>query len=184
MTALALADVACVRGGRLLFEGLSFALAPGEAALVTGANGVGKSSLLRIVAGLLRPAAGRVTRDGELALLAEAHALDPELPLMRALRFWTGDRAPVALAAMGLAELSEVPVRVLSTGQRRRAGLARVIAAGAAIWLLDEPGNGLDSAGIALLETAMAAHRAAGGIVLVATHQPIDLPGAVPVRLG
>lgn len=179
-----LADVACVRGGRVLFEGLGFTLGPGGAALVTGPNGVGKSSLLRIAAGLLRPAAGAVTREGEVALLGEAHALDTESPLIRALAFWVGDRASAALVAVGLDRLGEVPVRVLSTGQRRRAGLARVIGAQAAIWLLDEPGNGMDTNGIALLETAMAAHRSAGGIVVVATHQPVDLPGALAVRLG
>ncbi len=168
----------------MLFEGLGLSLGPGDAALVTGPNGVGKSSLLRIAAGLLRPAAGTVNRNGDVALLAEAHALDPELSLMRALAFWIDDRAAAALAAAGLAGLGEVPVRVLSTGQRRRAGLARVVGTRAAIWLLDEPGNGLDSVGIALLESAVAAHRATGGIVVIATHQPVDLPSAVPVRLG
>lgn len=181
---MTLDDVACARGGRLLFEGLAFALGPGEAALVTGPNGAGKSSLLRIAAGLLRPAAGTVTREGEVALLGEAHALDLELPLRRALGFWIGDRAAAALASTGLDRLGEVPVRVLSTGQRRRAGLGRVMGAGAVIWLLDEPGNGLDRDGIALLEAAVRAHRAAGGIVVIATHQPIALPDAVQVRLG
>jgi heme exporter protein A len=184
LSALAFADVACVRGGRTLFEGLSVALGDGEAALVSGPNGVGKSSFVRIAAGLLRPAAGMVTRDGAVALLGEAHALDPELPLARALAFWIGARAGGALAAVGMASLAEVPVRVLSTGQRRRAGLARVIGTGVPIWLLDEPGNGLDAEGIGRLETAIAAHRADGGIVVIATHQPIALPNAVPVDLG
>jgi len=183
LTALVFADVACQRGRRLLFDGLGFELGPGDAALVTGPNGVGKSSLVRIAAGLLRPAAGAVIRDGSPALLGEAHALDPELPLARALAFWIGP-ADAALTAIGMTHLSDVPVRVLSTGQRRRAGLARVIGSNAPIWLLDEPGNGLDADGIARLEAAVAAHRADGGIALVATHQPIALPRATTVALG
>lgn len=183
MSALAFADIGCVRGGRTLFTDVRFTLGPGDAALVTGPNGVGKSSLLRIAAGLLTPATGTVRRDGRAALLAETHALDPELPLARALAFWVGDRAEAAMAMVGLADLAGVPVRILSTGQRRRAGLARVIGSEATIWLLDEPANGLDAAGIEQLAAATAAHRDAGGIVVMATHQPLTLPGALPVRL-
>jgi heme exporter protein A len=186
---LAFEHVACLRGGRLLFEGLSFALGPGEAALVTGPNGVGKSSMLRIAAGLLPPAAGQVTRDGRLALSAEAAALDEALPLARALGFWArldgADEADVAraLAAMGLGAIGEVPVRMLSTGQRRRATLARVIAGGAPIWLLDEPASGLDATSLDALAAAMAAHRAGGGIVLAASHQPLGLTHAQEIAL-
>lgn len=181
-------QVACLRGGRLLFEGLSFALTPGGAGLVTGPNGAGKSSLIRIAAGLLAPAAGRVTGEGARALLGEAAALDPELSLARALRFWAridgdADRVDAALAAVALDALAQVPVRLLSTGQRRRAALARVIASGAPVWLLDEPANGLDTASVALLEAAIAAHRAGGGIVLAATHLPLAMPGAIEVAL-
>ena len=184
MTALRLADVACRRGGRELFAGIGVALDAGEAALVSGANGVGKSSLLRIAAGLLRPAAGTVTRDGAVALLGEAHALDPELPLARALRFWIGSRVSMALVALALEPLAEVPVAMLSTGQRRRAGMARIVGADAPIWLLDEPANGLDKAGVARIAALIATHRAAGGIAVVATHQPIALPDALQVALG
>lgn len=188
MSALALRGVACLRGGRLLFEGLDLALATGEAALVTGPNGAGKSSLIRIAAGLLAPAAGSVECEGARALMAEAPALDPELPLGAALRFWAGidggrEAVPEALAALGLAELAPVPVRFLSTGQRRRAALARVVASGAPVWLLDEPANGLDAGSVALLEGLIARHRAAGGIILVATHLPIALPQARVVAL-
>jgi heme exporter protein A len=186
---LAFASVACLRGDRLLFEDLSFALGPGEAALLIGPNGVGKSSLLRIAAGLLAPAAGSVECVGGLALAAEAAALDPRLPLADALGFWArldgvGEAAVAdALDRMGIANLAPVPVRMLSTGQRKRAVLARVIAGGAGIWLLDEPGNGLDTASLERLAAAMAAHRRAGGIVVAATHQPLGLQDAREIAL-
>ena len=182
MSLLALRGVACRRGGRLLFEGLDLALAPGEAALVQGPNGAGKSSLLRVAAGLLRAAAGSVER-AEAALADEHLALDERQPLGRALAFWVADAAP-GIAAMGLQELAPVPVRMLSTGQRKRAVLARVVASAAPLWLLDEPGNGLDDDGLARLEAAMAAHRAAGGAILAATHQPLALPAAQLVTLS
>ena len=187
---LAFAGVACLRGDRLLFEGMSFALAPGEAALLTGPNGAGKSSLMRIAAGLLPASAGSVERDGGIAFAGEAAALDARLPLATALLFWArldgaGRRdVEAALDAMGIANLAQVPVRMLSTGQRKRAALARVIAGKAAIWLLDEPGNGLDSAALDRLGAAMADHRARGGIVVTATHQPLLLPGALEIGLG
>lgn len=187
---LAFDRVACLRGERLLFEGLSFTLAAGEAALLSGPNGAGKSSLMRIAAGLLPASAGTVDREGGIAFAGEAAALDARLPLGRALGFWAsldGVGQPEVVAAldlMGIANLAPVPVRMLSTGQRKRAALARVIAGRAAIWLLDEPGNGLDTASTERLAAAMATHRAKGGIVMVATHQPIALPDATPIVLG
>ena len=174
MSLLTLDGVACWRGGRLLFEGLDLILEPGEATLVTGPNGTGKSSLLRLAAGLLQPLAGTVTA-APCALADERPALDPELPLGRALAFWapaTSD-LPAALAATGLDQLAEVPVRLLSTGQLRRASLARVSLGGAPLWLLDEPANGLDAASLDLLAALIAKHLAGGGAILAASHQPL-----------
>jgi heme exporter protein A len=172
VTLLRVEGAALVRGGRLLFEGLDLTLEPGEAVQVAGANGSGKTSLIRVVAGLLKPSAGRVER-ATAALADEGLALDRELPLEKALAFWSATGVGEALAAFDLATLARVPVRLLSTGQARRARLARVRASGAALWLLDEPLSGLDAAGAACLSCVMAAHRAAGGAILAASHVPL-----------
>ncbi|WP_176590231.1 heme ABC exporter ATP-binding protein CcmA [Sphingobium sp. EM0848] len=178
---LRLSDVACVRGGRLLFRGVDLAMEPGGSALLKGPNGIGKSSLMRICAGLLRASAGIVERHGGVALTDERLALDMEQPLRAALDFWArldGAAAQAldgALEAMALGPLAQVPVRMLSTGQRKRAALARVIASGAPIWLLDEPGNGLDDAALGLLGDAVAGHLTKGGVVIAASHQPLPL---------
>ena len=182
MSLLALRGVACLRGGRLLFEGLELVLGPGGAGLVQGPNGAGKSSLIRVAAGLLRAAAGTVER-AEAALADEHLALDERQTLGCALAFWVEDATP-GIVGMGLERLTDVPVRMLSTGQRKRAMLARIIASRAPLWLLDEPGNGLDAEGLARLETAMATHRATGGAILAATHQPLALPDAQLVTLA
>ncbi|MBA3511225.1 heme ABC exporter ATP-binding protein CcmA [Sphingomonas sp.] len=165
------------RGGQLLLEGLDLRLGPGEALHVTGPNGSGKTSLIRLAAGLLRADAGRVERSA-LALSDEMLALDRELPLRKALMFWarlggTADRLAGAMDAMGLAGLAEVPVRLLSSGQAKRATLARVAASEAKLWLLDEPLNGLDANGVERLEALVASHRAAGGAVLAASHSTL-----------
>lgn len=177
-TLLLIEGAACIRGGRLLFEGLDLALEPGAAAVVTGPNGVGKSSLLRVAAGLLRAASGNVRRNAPVALADERPALDERLTLAQALGFWArldGVEAGPGLDAMGLTGLAPVPVRMLSTGQRKRSTLARVIASGASLWLLDEPANGLDSEGLERLSAAMETHRAGGGAILAASHQPLGL---------
>ncbi len=187
---LTLRGIACLRGPRLLFEGLDLALPSGGALVVAGANGIGKSSLLRIAAGLLRPAAGTVERTAQAAWLGESTALDGERTLHEALRFWgrldraTPDALEQAMVAMSVVHLADVPVRYLSTGQRRRAAIARIIAGAAPLWLLDEPANGLDTEGLERLGVAMATHRAAGGAVLAATHLPLPFDDAVTLDLS
>lgn len=170
-------DLACQRGERVLFGGLSFALSPGEALQVQGTNGIGKSSLIRILAGLLRPYAGSVTSEGTLGLLDEHPALDPQLPLGRALGFWQqlDGGAENAAEQLGLGALLEVPVRYLSTGQKKRATIARLIGQQAPLWLLDEPLNGLDARGVALVCTLVMQHCRSGGIAVIASHQPFEL---------
>lgn len=189
---IAIEDLACRRGDRVLFRGLSLRLDRGEALHVTGSNGIGKSSLLRIVAGLAPAFAGRVAAVGTIGLVDERHALDHALPLGRALAFWNSlDRAESGelnrlglLKRLGLSGLLDVPVRYLSTGQKKRAALARLIGQDAAIWLLDEPLNGLDGDAATLTETLVAEHCASGGVALIASHQPFALGHKRMLALG
>jgi heme exporter protein A len=168
-TLLRFEDVALRRGGRLLFEGLSLEIGPGERLQVAGPNGSGKSSLIRLAAGLLRAEHGRVDRSS-LALADDAIALDRELPLGRALQFWNASPEK-AMDALGLTHLGLVPVRLLSSGQLKRAMLARVAASGAPLWLLDEPLNALDADGAKKLGFLVERHLESGGAVLAASHQ-------------
>lgn len=187
---LQLNQLACIRGDRLLFENLSLSLGRGDALWLRGPNGAGKSSLIRLAAGLLRPAAGSVERHGRCALIDEAAALDAELPLRRALDFWAridtvdGHTVDRAMAEMALAPLAEVPVSMLSTGQRKRAAMVRVIASSAPIWLLDEPANGMDDAAQAQLVAAIAKHRANGGAVLLASHFALGIADLAELDMG
>jgi heme exporter protein A len=191
-------QLACWRAERLVFADLSFELAPGEALLLTGANGAGKSSLLRLLAGLIPAAEGRLLWDGEDALsdkishgaklryLGHQDALKPALTARENLAFFArlwGGEVEAALEALDLTPLAELPARVLSSGQKRRLALARLALAPCRLWLLDEPSVGLDAASVQRLAPLFAAHRAAGGMVAAATHLPLPLPDARELRL-
>ena len=191
-------DLACLRGDRAVFAGLSFALAPGEALLLTGANGAGKSTLLRILAGLLPAAEGAVLWQGQdigedaaadarrTRYVSHQDALKPALSVTENLAFFArlqGGAVAPALAALGLTPLADLPARVLSSGQKRRLALARLALSPAPLWLLDEPTTGVDAASVEGLRPLLAAHRAAGGVVVAATHIPLPLDGARELRL-
>jgi heme exporter protein A len=178
-----------MRGNRLLLCGLSVAARAGDVIWIRGANGCGKSSLLRLVAGLLTVTSGTIHSEGRMALADENMALDANVTLEAALRFWadldgaSAEARHASLTDMDLQNLVHIPVRFLSTGQRKRASIARVLASNADIWLMDEPYNGLDSASCTRLDQAIIARVASGGIVLVAAHQPPSINVAISLIL-
>ena len=182
-------NVAVMRGNRMVLRGLSVTARAGDIIWIRGANGCGKSTLLRLVAGLLTVTAGAIHAEGRVALADENLALDANVTVEAALRFWadmdgaSADTRNVALSAMDLQDIAHIPVRFLSTGQRKRASIARVLASHADIWLLDEPYNGLDSASCTRLDQAIIDRAAAGGIVLVAAHQPPSINVAISLSL-
>lgn len=182
------------RGARVLFEGLSFRAGPGDFIELRGANGSGKTSLLRAIAGLLRPAAGAIRIDGaeepalSLHLLGHRDGLKGALSVRAHARYWAGllgagGDVEAALARVGLGRIADLPAQVLSQGQARRLALTRLLTAPRPIWLLDEPASGLDANGRALLDALIAEHRAGGGLVIAALHESLGVDGA-RVELG
>ncbi len=191
------AGLAAMRGERLVFAQVGFTVPQGGALLLEGPNGSGKSTLLRVLAGLGRAEVGTLTWNGEdvladraahaarVAYLGHQDAVKPGLGVAENLAFWGGRTAVAdALERMGLHRLADLPARMLSAGQRRRLALARLALSEAKLWLLDEPTLGLDAVSVTGLGALLAGHRAAGGVVVAATHLPLPLPGADALRLA
>jgi heme exporter protein A len=191
--------LAALRGERLVFHDIGFAVAPGDAMILAGPNGTGKSSLIRLIAGFTPPAAGRLLWDGmdalddpplharRLCFVGHLDAVKPGLTVSDNLKLSISTdktRIEAALASVDLVRFAPLPARLLSAGQKRRLALARLALTDAPLWLLDEPTTGLDAASVKRLEERFASHRAAGGMIIAATHLPLDLPGARTLSLA
>jgi heme exporter protein A len=197
VTTLSAEGLECRRGGRTVFSGLAFSVRAGEALAVTGRNGAGKSSLLRVIAGLVPVAAGRLTMDGDTErstaerthYLGHLDALKTQLSVAENLRFWidylggAASATQAALDKVGLGSLADLPAAYLSAGQKRRLSLARLAAIARPLWLLDEPASSLDDAAQAMLTSLMRDHLNGGGIIVAATHAPLGI-AARELRLG
>jgi heme exporter protein A len=186
---LRIENLTIARGGVPVLAGLSLEVAPGEVLVLRGPNGIGKTTLLRTIAGLQPPVAGTVTVDRDrLAYAGHTDGIKPTLTVAENLRFWaavfgTGDVAP-ALAAYGLAPLAGRAAAQLSAGQKRRLGLARMGVTGRALWLMDEPTVSLDADAVGLFAAAVRAHCAAGGAAVLATHIELGLEAARVLELS
>ncbi|MGI9406601.1 MAG: heme ABC exporter ATP-binding protein CcmA [Hyphomicrobiaceae bacterium] len=200
-------DLACRRGDRLVFDGVSLEAGGGEIIALTGPNGVGKTTLLRVLAGLLKPSSGTIRFDGldaedgfagaQIHFAGPLDAVKRTLTVDENLAFWqrylgAGDNDHTAmietraqaLDAFGLGDLADIPAGLLSTGQRRRLALARLLAVKRPVWLLDEPMNGLDATSQETLEQLIGAHTADGGLAIVATHVALGLEAVRVLRLS
>lgn len=196
---LSVRDLSVERGGRTVIADLSFEIEPGQALLLTGPNGAGKTTLIRTLAGLLSPTGGVVALQGaavddrlseQCHYVAHTNAAKTDLTVRQNLRFWARfmDGVPgaeeAAIAEVGLASLGDIPVRYLSAGQQRRVAIGRLLVAKRALWLLDEPTVSLDAANSARLEKFGNAHLAAGGMIVAATHIPLDFKPMVELKLS
>lgn len=195
-------NIDCVRGERQVLSAASFSLESGAALILRGANGTGKSTLLRLMAGLMRPAAGTIAWNGadiaeepqdhnaRLAYVGHADAVKPALSVLENVSFWAdlsgtgGMRAADALAALGIGHLADLPARYLSAGQRRRVSLTRMLTAGATLWLLDEPTTALDAETSDVLRTLIGDHLGVGGMAVISTHTDLDLANTTTLTLG
>jgi heme exporter protein A len=196
---LAALNISCQRGSKVLFEDLSFALAPGEGLLLTGPNGAGKTSLLRQIAGLLPLAAGRLSLNGQRPdvelpelchYVGHLNGIKTSFTVRENLAFWAdflgenGGPLSTALAAFGLTPLADFPAGLLSAGQKRKLALSRLFAAPRPVWLLDEPQVSLDAPSLKLLDAAIKDHLDAGGIAVVASHTALKTKFAHKIALG
>lgn len=195
-------NLSCVRGERLVLEGVGFSLTDGDALVLTGPNGAGKSTMLRLMAGLMRPSEGQLkwgeqsiaddpgAHNARISYIGHADAVKPALSVYENVAFWasisgdSGATPDAALAALGIGHLSDLPARFLSAGQRRRVNLCRMLTSSATLWLLDEPTTALDADASDMLGGLIAAHRADGGMVVVSTHTNLGLSNANSLTLG